>query len=165
MLLDKYIQSVREENRLQRIADYLLRSIDRAYYADSHVALPPQGLGVEAACCAGLALLLDWTSEAALLDRIGLVASKPFLLVDQEWLDELPDAPPPHVLVSLYKTGEEISSDQLCARPTSRDNCPIGDLLTGELRDATVFRLEPSEERESLGGWLFQLDTPATPRG
>lgn len=163
MNLSDYIRSVCEANRLRDTAVWMSETGEAAYHADRHVESPPEGLGPQAACSAGLALLVEWTKDASVLESLGLTASKPMLIVHQEWLDEHPDASPPHVLVTLCKTGGALPPAQLNASPTSRDKCPIGYLLTGELGEATVFRLEPSLERESLGGWLFQLDAPETP--
>jgi|688.fasta_scaffold418830_2 hypothetical protein len=163
MELINYIRKVVEANSLQRIANYLLESSDSAYHADSHVDAPPQGLGVEAACSAGLALLREWTQEAAFLGPFGLVATPPLLVIDQEWLDELPDAPHPHVLVTLAKNAAALPSGELNAKPSSKADCPLGRLLSGELETVSVFRVEASDERESLGGWLFRFDAQPTP--
>lgn len=163
MELIDYILDVGEANSLKKIADYLLRSSDAVYYADSHVAKPPPQLGMTAACSAGLALLLNWTRETAALGPLGLAASQPLLVIDQEWLDELPDALPPHVLVTLAKNSITLPSGELNAKPSSKADCPLGTLLSGELEAVTVYRIEVSDERESLGGWLFRFDGEPSP--
>lgn len=163
MSLPDYIQGVCSANRLREVAEHLLQTSDPAYHVDRHVAEPPQGLEVEAACSAGLALLLDWTQDAALLGSVGLVASLPLLVIDQEWLDELPDAPPPHLIVTLAKNSSLLPSGELNAKRCSKADCPLRGLLSGELETVSVFRIEASDERESLGGWLFRFDAQPTP--
>ncbi len=160
MNLSEYIQRECAANSLQGIVRYLLEASDPTYYADRHIAEPPQGWGLEAACSAGLALLREWTKDAASLGPTGLVASKPILIIDQEWLADHPDAPPPHVLVTLAKDDRDLPTDQLNATPSSKADCPCGKLLIGDFENITVLKIEPSTERESLGGWLFRFDVP-----
>jgi len=163
MSLPDYIQSVCAANSLEETALHFLQTSAPAYHADRHVAEPPQGLGMEAACSAGLALLVDWSREAAALERLGLVASKPLLLVDQEWLDGLADAPPPHVLVTLARCSSDLPPEELNAKRVSQSACPLESLLIGDVENATVLKIDASDERESLGGWLFRLDAAPTP--
>jgi hypothetical protein len=163
MSLQDYIKSVCAANSLEETALHFLQTSDPVYHADRHVAEPPQGLGVEAACSAGLALLANWTREASAVERLGLVASKPLLVVDQEWLDELPDAPPPHVLVTLARCSTDLPPEVMNAKRVAQAACPLGNVLVGDVESATVFKIAASEERESLGGWLFRLDAAPTP--
>jgi hypothetical protein len=158
MDLQEYIQAVLAANSLRDVALYLLETGDAAYHSDRHVDEPPQGLGAEAACFAGLALLREWARDAESLSPIGLVSSKPLLVIDQEWLNDLPDAPPPHVLVTIAKSSSDLPSEEVNAKQSTKADCPLGKLLSDELEDVTVFKVEASAERESLGGWLFRLD-------
>jgi hypothetical protein len=158
MKLFDYIANVLSENSLQSIAKYLLKSDDEAYYADSHVDVPPQGLGPYAACCAGLELLRKWHQDVSSIELSGLFASTPMLVVEQEWLDELPNPPPPHVLIILAKNISGLPPDGLVAKTSSKANCPLAELLSGEFEDIEVLKFEASEECERLGGWVFRFD-------
>ena len=151
-----YINAVCASNRLRETAEWLTHSSENVYHADRHVAEPPENVSGRAACTAGLSLLIQWTNEAAALQADGIFASKPILIIDQEWLDELPEAPPPHILVTLTKRLGSLPREEMLGKAFAHTDCPISDLLTGPLSDITVIKIEPSEERESLGGWLFK---------
>lgn len=158
MSVSEYVKRECEANALSEIACYLLQTDEPAYYADRHVSIPPRGLELNAACLAGLALLREWTREVSSLISIGLVASKPTLVVDQEWLDALPGAPLPHVLVTLAKDSSYLPLDQLNALPSSKIDFPCKELLSGMYDTVDIFKMEASPERESLGGWIFRLN-------
>jgi len=150
-----YIKGVCDQNRLIDIADWLIRSDDEVYYADTHVSPPPEGLPITAAVEAGLALLVQWVDELGLVQQRGLATSNPMLVVDNEWLENLAEAPPPHVTITLAKRRELIVPQSLRGQLVDRAGTLFDGLLTGRLRGASLTKFEPSIEDEGLGGWVI----------
>lgn len=166
MTLAEYIQKVCADNDLQDTARFFLRKGDAAYHADRHVDEPPAGLGPEAACGAGFALLREWTREAASIVGTELFVSRPLLVIGEEWLRGLPHAARPSVLVTLARCAADLPPPEVAgAIPVSAAGSPHAALPAGEADGVTVFRIDASEERESLGAWVFRYDTApeATP--
>lgn len=156
-----YIAEVCRRNLLSDTVDWLIRSSGDHYYADRHVDLPPDGIPARAACSAGLALLSNWTDELEGVHSRGIYSEGPILVIDQAWLNESLDAPPPHVILALAKREDALHALVTSGQVVKPSSSPIGDLLSSTLRQIKVMRIEPCEERESDGCWLFQFATPS----
>ena len=158
MLEQEYIAEVCRENILAETVDWLLQSDEDRYFADRHVAEPPEGLSAHAACLAGFALLEDWAADLAEFKRRGLFGDEPVLMIDQEWLDELPDAPPPHVILGIAKNGDALPPSELSGHPADPADSPLRDLLEHTPKQVAVRWIEPREELEHAGAWLFVIE-------
>jgi len=156
-----YIAEVCRQNPLSDTVDWLVRSSEDHYHADRHVDLPPDGVPARAACSAGLALLTRWADELEGIHSRGIYSEGPVLVIDQAWLNETLDAPPPHVILALAKREDALHTLGISGQAVKPSDSPIGDLLSGTLRQIKVTRIEPCEERESDGCWLFQFVTPS----
>jgi len=157
MTESEYIAEVCRENALAQTVDWLLQSDEERYFADRHVATPPEGLSAHVACLAGFALLEDWAADLVEFKKRGLFSDGPVLMIDQEWLDELPDSPPPHVILAIAKNREALPPFALSGHPANPADCPLRDLLEHTPKQVAVRWLEPREELEHAGAWLFRI--------
>lgn len=153
-----YIAAVCNANRLEDTLDWMIQSSEDIYSADRHVESPPANIPARAACAAGLALLEQWTKELPKVRASGLFASIPRLVIDQEWLDESEDAPPPHVMLTIAKRQMMLPKIDVSGDPIDGLNCPLSDLLIGSFEFVKASRFEGSAERGSLGGWIFEFE-------
>ena len=168
-----YIKSVCLENRLEDTIAHFLTSSDEQYHADRHVSPPPLELSAFSACEAGLALLQQWTADAANVHKSGLSPSTPILMIDDEWLSGADNAPPPHVLLSLFKSRSDSEDQPIAGVRVAHDSSPFKEILCGPFAHTVVYRLEPNEDFPESGAWVIQFDKsapmpdspPSTPRG
>jgi hypothetical protein len=153
-----YIRAVCGRNRLVDTADWFLKSNGGVYYVDRHVDVPPEGMSVDAACQAGLALLEQWAYELEDVRKRGLFATNPLLIIDDEWLLPSEEAPPPHVMVTLATQMDLLQANSVHGERVDVSEFPLWKMLNGRLRFAHVTRIEPSLERESQGAWAIEID-------
>jgi hypothetical protein len=106
----------------------------------------------------------QWLMDVLEIRIAGLFASTPLLIIDDEWLAEIHDAPPPHVILTLAKRPEFLPDETLGGQAIDPAECPFSSHLSGRLQFSTIKRIEPSEERESLGGWIISRANLADPK-
>jgi hypothetical protein len=158
MTKQQYIQSVCLENDLGNTISRFLSSGEDQYHADRHVSNPPVGLSSFAACEAALALLQNWTAGVADAKQFGLFTTSPIVMIDDEWLAEKLYAPPPHVLLSLFKTCSSCVDQPIAGVRVAPDSSPFEDMLRESHVHASVYRLEPNEDFPDSGAWVIQLE-------
>jgi hypothetical protein len=153
----EYIAYVCRDNSLPAMLDWLIQSDEEeAYYADRHVAVPPANLPKRAACSAGFALLEKWHNGVGGANDRGIFAEGPILMIDQEWLDEKQNAPPPHVVLHLAKVKGRLTPIDTSGHLVDHSTCPFQVALS----NVAIRRLDPWPEAESDGAWVFRITTP-----
>ena len=130
-----------------------MQSRSEIYHVDRHVEAPPVGLPASAACSAGVALLLLWHNELKGDFGHKLFFEGPVLVIDQSWLDEKPEAPPPHVVLDLAKRGDVLQPIGTHGRLVDPNNSPIREPLPS----VSIHRVDRCAARESDGSWLFRI--------
>jgi hypothetical protein len=164
--MKQYIEQVLRDNLLGDEIKCFKASPQDCWFVDRHVDVPgdlfsgrPTTEQIEAACAAGMRLLAQWEKDRHLVQMAGYFASHPVLVIDDAWLAQESDAPPPHVCIVLAKNPEE---------PALRDTYPPGDehypfplkkLLDEHLGDFfKSVRLLPQPElgEAGVGFWLVK---------
>jgi hypothetical protein len=154
------IERVLAENLLEDTVEHFLSTDDEWTYCDRHV-LDPVGLSapdeqlVGAACEAALALGRAWNRDRARYASRDVRISRPYVIVDDDWLGRMENAPPPHVYIWLAR--EHAPMEQREGEPSTRrdrsGHPAIDALLTSDER---LHRIEGPEEGEP-GCWIIHL--------
>lgn len=97
-----------KDNSLHEVIESFQISMDKVWYIDRHVIDISEKIPVfdgtdivEATCYAGFQLLQNWDDTVKSLPDNKILVSRPILYIDQEWLDEDDNAPPPHVACTI----------------------------------------------------------------
>lgn len=107
------------ENDLADIARAFSVSGETCWHVDRHVLGVSDALlaGAESpvsACMVAVALARRWLEAASALRDSGLLVSRPFVVIDDEWIASFPGATPPHVYVCIAR-------DEASFRPVHHD--------------------------------------------
>jgi hypothetical protein len=146
------------ENDLAKLVKSFRESDDPVWHFDRHVldvlecvVLRPEL--VTAACVAGLSLLHQWCNQRSAMAEDGMVISEPYLIIDDDWLETAPNAPPPHVYICLAKGQNESVEHELHPdQPTLP--LSLSQLLTA---DETYGRIGGAFEDEPSTAWLIKV--------
>ncbi|MBA3406143.1 MAG: hypothetical protein H0U13_15910 [Gemmatimonadaceae bacterium] len=96
------------DNDLNLMVRRFLETGERIWYIDRHMCDPgaPELEGTSgwlAACMVALKLLRNWSIVSARVEGTGVLVSRPFLVINDEWLRQDENSPPPHIYVCLAK--------------------------------------------------------------
>lgn len=160
MLAERVLQD--PENDLADILRAFRSSGDRVWHIDRHVldvneAMAPDPDTRVGACAAGLGLLRKWYGEIPAEGSSDLFVSKPYLIIDDEWLEGgSPHAPPPHVYICLSRDGGAMAVEHEQDRVRSIElSGSVTELLAeGE----TFYRISGAFEDEP-GAWVIKIGT------
>lgn len=146
------------DNDLAEIVNSFRESSEPVWHIDRHVldvtdsVIADQAFLI-AACAAGLSLLHKWSSQRSAVTVDGVVISEPYLMIDDEWLEAVPNAPPPHVYVCISDDGHE-SVEHEPARDQYPLPVPLAQLLTSS---ETYYRVCGAFDDMPGGAWLIRV--------
>ncbi|SCZ11651.1 hypothetical protein [Microvirga guangxiensis] len=145
------------ESDLAQIVDSFREAGDSVWHIDRHVlevtepaTYDPEA--IVAACAAGLSLLRQWSSHRVALTEGETKVSEPYLIIDDEWLDAAPGAPPPHVYICLSSGQQESIKHE-----PHVDMQPLPNTLAHLLKaNETIVRIGGAFEGEPSTAWLIK---------
>jgi hypothetical protein len=148
------------KNDLAEIVRAFKASGEACWHVDRHVFEASEAQQAQAdfligACMVAVALARKWLEEASALRGAWLLISRPFAIIDDEWIAGVPGAAPPHAYVCLARDEsafEPVHHDE--ATPHASSGNPVLDSqLTARER---LLRLEGALEGEP-GAWIVEL--------
>jgi hypothetical protein len=102
--------NILEANSLEKIIEQFRLSSDKVWYLDRHIVdsideIPEleDNDNFWSVCRTALALLENWHEYVDKLTDTEILASVPYLVIDDEWLQRQQDSPPPHIRLDLAK--------------------------------------------------------------
>ena len=149
-------------NDLVAMARHFLDSDDRCWHIDRHVADVDQAWNpspelVRAACAVALMLSRRWAADREGLGSSGLLISRPYVIIDDAWLDGETASPPPHVYVCLARDDasfKPVTHDM--ATPVRVTGNATVDALVGP--DTSISRLAGAFDDEPGRAWMIGPD-------
>jgi hypothetical protein len=153
------------DNNLAEIVRDFQSSNERVWYIDRHVldVAEAEQLHSEvliAACEAAVALARSWFATRRNLAQCGVLISKPYVIIDDEWLRGERHTAPPHVLICLARDRASFAPvDYRGATTVAAPNDAIGGLIAG--RERILRRVSQSRILEEAGEWIIDLDDEA----
>ncbi|MEZ5427528.1 MAG: hypothetical protein R2747_14745 [Pyrinomonadaceae bacterium] len=106
------------ENSVEKIIEQFRLSADQVWYFDRHIIDSIDDLpeledadNFWSVCDAALALLEQWRNYVFELTNTDILASEPYLVIDDEWLERQQNSPPPHVYLTLAKQSKYLKPD------------------------------------------------------
>jgi hypothetical protein len=158
--MNTYIQRVLESNSLHNEVEMLRNSGESCVHIDRHVELPKPHESRDVAqitCLAGIRLLMQWRTEREELLSSGVQISAPVLVLDDEWMNQLTDAPPPHVCITIAKEAKSFAPPQFVDHGGDDfDGFSLKGMIEQEAGRRTVVRVSanPNPPYEEMGFWL-----------
>lgn len=153
------IDSVSRENELVDEVRHFRSSDEDAWYIDRHV-LDVGSYGSaeihEAACVAAVELAKKWLEDRARLSAADLVISKPFVIIDDDWVRCDPEAAPPHVWICMAKNADAFSPMDP-TEGTVRMTTSSQPMVDAVLREGLKLWRADSDDPELGGCWFLEL--------
>jgi hypothetical protein len=157
-LTDKALQV--PENDLVAVLHAFRESGQLVWHIDRHVLDPDEATNTDIefralACATGFTLLRRWSSRRLSELKSGILLSKPYLLIDDGWLEGDPKAAPPHVYICLainrdaFSPVEHEISSERALEPSP--------LLTSLLTSNETIRRASGAFEDEPGAWLIEL--------
>jgi hypothetical protein len=161
ILTDRVLQN--PENDLADTLRAFRESSDSVWHIDRHVLDVDEASVASSeerisACIAGFGLLRKWHEDVSAEGPPDLIVSKPYLIIDDEWLEGEPHASSLHVYICLSK-GEEGLAVEHEADHVKGMVLPS---LVAEMLDEgeAFYRIRGAFEDEP-GAWLIRVGTSA----
>jgi hypothetical protein len=164
MRTEDWIKAVLSDNQLAQVAEDFKVTGEPCWHLDRHVidtflrlpVLSDASIAV-AGCLAGIALLRAWEEERKRVLSTRVLISSPVLIIDDEWIKQESNAPPPHVYVCLAMMEKNLE-------PVDHPRCAWNEIEKfpiGEVRRHSAFlhgcRVEGSADSGRLGAWFIRL--------
>jgi hypothetical protein len=145
------------DNDLEQIARAFVASSDPCWHIDRHVVgvvdVDAKRPAIAEACEAAIALAIKWAAQNVSSNWSGCLVSAPFVFLDDEWLEGVANATPPHVYICLAR--DEHSFEPVWSGPDvdveASGNAIVDSLPRGKVR---LSRVEGAFE-DVPGGWAL----------
>jgi hypothetical protein len=162
MNYEEWKTKILEENQIETIIKHFTVSEDMVLFIDRHIIDSINDLpklddadNFWSVCNVAFALLEKWHDYVFELANTDILASIPYLVINDEWLQRQQTAPPPHICLDLAKQSRYLKPKFFFHASAETD--PLDIQFKNWLMGKGNWKVKIKNPNEKYGSWIIML--------